>query len=655
MQIEHAAFCHSALRQAQAVGLDGTTRVLNFASLSFDAAMGEILTTLILGKTVCVLSEEERLNDLVSAITRLRAEWAFFTPSLLSSIQPDDVSTLKVICCGGEAMDEKLIPIWKNRVKFINGYGPTESSVFCCSNLDPSTDSPKNIGRCFSGRGWVTRPNNINSLVPIGAVGELIIESPALARGYLNDETNTANAFMNSPKWIPNRRQYAGRVYRTGDLVYQEPDGSFVCIGNIGQQVKLRGQRFEITEVERQIRQVQNITQVAVMIYGSGSHAQLIAVISLSHLQDYAGAPIQLLDGIAASKAIEVADNVRSHLSQRLPAFMVPTCILAVNQIPFTVGAKLDRRKIGEWVRALSPHELRSYNSLISQDTLCQPSNGLEVDIRAIWGSVLNIPEDSISTAVSFMHLGGDSISAMQVVARLRSAGIGSSNVQDILQSGGISELALSIQVGGDEMPADANEDDDPDSAFDLSPVQQWFFSASPSGTDRFNQSTLLRISRPVIERDMSNAVAAVLKRHSMLRARFQQGEDGAWKQRTVLTEQAGVIFEVHHVSSLEELISVISSAETTLSIQHGPVFKAQLLIMKQQQYIFVTAHHLVVDLVSWRIILRDLEEHINHGKLSETPPTSFKTWINNQKISAGESPILQSTNHAKTEDCSEF
>ncbi|RYP91522.1 hypothetical protein DL770_002368 [Monosporascus sp. CRB-9-2] len=631
--VEHAAFCHSALLQLHGVGLDRSSRVLNFASLSFDAAMGEILTTLILGKTVCVLSEYERLNDLVAATTRLMADWAFFTPSLLSSIQPEDVRTLRVICCGGEAMDEKLVGTWKGRVTFVNGYGPTECSVFCCSNLDPTVESPKNIGRCFSGRAWVTRADDTNSLVPVGAVGELIIESPAIARGYLNDETSTAEAFVSSPKWSSvDEADVPRRVYRTGDLVFQEPDGSLVYVGRLGSQIKLRGQRCETAEIERQINQIQDVAQVAVMLYGSGAHAKLVAVISLTPLPDYAGSEIQLLDGQRVSKAMEIAAKARSHLGQRLPAFMVPTCVLAVSRIPLTVGGKLDRRKINEWVRALSLYELRSYNSLTTDETHRKPANALEISIRDIWGSVLNVQEDTISTAVSFMHLGGDSISAMQVVARFRSAGIGSATVQEILQANSISELASAIQGRGDHESTDANEDERLNSPFDLSPVQQWFFSKSPTGTSHFNQSTVLRINRPVLARDMASAVAAVVKRHSMLRARFEQDDSGNWKQKIVSVEQAGTSFGASHLQDAKELVSIVSAAETELDISNGPVFAVRLFDIKQQQYLFVTAHHLVVDLVSWRIILRDLEEYLDRGKLSEVPPLSFRAWLEGRK-----------------------
>ncbi|RYP18895.1 hypothetical protein DL765_003683 [Monosporascus sp. GIB2] len=654
--VEHAAFCHSALLQLHGVGLDRSSRVLNFASLSFDAAMGEILTTLILGKTVCVLSEYERLNDLVAATTRLRADWAFFTPSLLSSIQPEDVRTLRVICCGGEAMDEKLVDTWRGRVTFINGYGPTECSVFCCSNLDPTVESPKNIGRCFSGRAWVTRADDTNSLVPVGAVGELIIESPAMARGYLNDETRTAEAFVSRPKWsLVDEADVPRRVYRTGDLVFQEADGSLVYVRRLGSQVKLRGQRFETVDIERQIIQIQDVAQVAVMLYGSGAHAKLVAVISLTPLPDYAGSEIQLLDGQRVSKATEIAEKARSHLGQRLPAFMVPTCVLAVNQIPLTVGGKLDRRKINEWVQALSLHELRSYSSLSHDETHRKPANALEISIRDIWSSVLNIQEDTISTASSFMHLGGDSISAMQVVARFRSAGIGSATVQEILQANSISELASVIQGRGDHKSTDANEDERLNSLFDLSPVQQWFFSKSPTGTSHFNQSTVLRINRPVLAGDMASAVTAVVKRHSMLRARFEQDGSGNWKQKIVSVEQAGKSFAAYHLQDVKELVSIVSATETALDISNGPVFAVRLFDMEQQQYLFVTAHHLVVDLVSWRIILRDLEVYLDRGKLSEVPPLSFRTWLEGREGLSGGIQAKESIGPDLLLDCDAF
>ncbi|RYO88738.1 hypothetical protein DL764_008691 [Monosporascus ibericus] len=469
--IDHGAYCFSALHQAHGVNVDRSSRVFSFASLSFDAAMLDILTTLILGKTVCVPSEKERVDDLAGVITRLRADSVMFTPSLLSTINPDSVPTLKTIISGGEPLDAKIIDTWKDRVLLINGYGPAECSVVCSSNMSPSPDSPKNVGRPFSARMWVSKPEDYHTLVPVGAVGELLLESPALSRGYLNDETRTAAAFVDSPRWSPKDESgKSRRLYRTGDLVYQEADGSIVYVGRKDSQVKVRGQRCETAEIERQMLQTPGIAQAVVVLAGAGDSRrhQLVAVIALSDVavpEEGKKAGLEILDAEHASKAKKLAEEACRHLTRNLPGFMVPTAVLAVRRIPLSVSGKTDKKKVGDWVTSLPEGQLIAANSLTSleDEVVCEPANPLEATLRDIWAAVLKMPAGNISTARSFVQLGGDSISAMQVMAKCRDEGIAHVSVKNILHTTGISELATI------DARQDASNGVDSNSSFDAS------------------------------------------------------------------------------------------------------------------------------------------------------------------------------------------
>lgn len=644
--IEHSAFCSAAIQQYDGIGFADATRVLNFASLSFDASMGEILTTLILGRTVCVVSEHDRMNNLAEAITTLKAEWAFFTPSLLSTIDPASVPSLKTICCGGESLDAKTVEVWAERLRFINVYGPTECTVMCCSNFYKSkADSPRNIGRPFSARFWITLPGDFNQLIPIGAIGELLIEGPVLARGYLNDKTKTEAAFVECPEWSP-LDEYGKyrRLYRTGDLVRYQSDGSIVYVGREDSQVKVRGQRCETGEIEHHILKNADIGQAAVVLDKSdGRSQQLVAVMALKHTgrTDSAESQIQLVDKAWHPLAAAAVDSVHRTLSERLPNFMIPACFLIVERIPLTIGGKMDRQKVIRWLSSISEDQLRSSNKLGQVEQVSKPTNALEAQLHQVWSNVLNVPKEQLSTTDSFLRLGGDSISAMQVMARCRSEGMKSVTVQDILQTKSIVQLASRIASRPEESAGglQSQNSEIENSPFDLSPVQKWFFAKSPEAPSHFNQSILLQIGRHLSVQSVTEALTKVVGRHSMLRARFEKSEDGTWRQAIVPNGVGISRVHTHRLKETQEIISIVAATEKSLDIRSGPVFSADVFEVQERQYLFLTAHHLVIDLVSWRIILRDLEKHLLQGNTSDPAPLSFQTWIKAQRSRLGSLP----------------
>lgn len=218
--IEHSAFTTSAMAHGKAQLTYSTSRVLQFASYSFDASLVEILTTLIYGGCVCVPSEYERTNDVVGAMKRMKVNWAVLTPSFIRQITPEEVPELKTLILAGEAMSASDISVWGSAVSLVNGYGPSECAVASLVNscVTPGTD-PSNIGFAVGGRAWITDPLNCHRLSPIGCIGELCIEGPTLARNYLDNKEATAAAFIENPAWL-NGDGIGGRrrVYRTGDV-----------------------------------------------------------------------------------------------------------------------------------------------------------------------------------------------------------------------------------------------------------------------------------------------------------------------------------------------------------------------------------------------------------------------------------------------------
>jgi amino acid adenylation domain-containing protein len=233
--VEHRNVVSSIMAFAPMVSMDATSRVFQFASLTFDAAIMETLAILMLGGCICVPSEDDRLNDVSGAIRRLNVTWTFLTPSIASIIEPASVPSLKHLVCGGEKMSKEVITKWANTVHLMNGYGPTETCVFAViDNAVAASRDPARIGYGIpSTLTWIVDPDNHDRLTPLGAVGELALEGAALAREYLKNPEKNAEAFVTDPAWIKDFESKVGgsrRIYKTGDLCYYNPDGSIEYI-----------------------------------------------------------------------------------------------------------------------------------------------------------------------------------------------------------------------------------------------------------------------------------------------------------------------------------------------------------------------------------------------------------------------------------------
>ncbi|KAL7771437.1 hypothetical protein CFE70_001380 [Pyrenophora teres f. teres 0-1] len=303
--LEHRAVSTSCLGHGRAFGITDQSRVLQFTSYTFDFCMAEIITTLLYGGCICVPSDRDRRSDLAKAINAMGANWALLTPSVAQLLNPSDVPTLKILVIGGEQVTSTDWNRWPTSVQLINGYGPTECCIVCAGYTTTQAFTTGTIGRAIASVSWVVDPENHHKLAPLGSVGELLVEGPILARGYLNDAEKTAAAFIEDPAWLMDGCQgYAGRhgrLYKTGDLVQYNDDGNLICLGRKDSQVKLRGQRIELGEIEHHLREcLPEATQMAVEVIlpsEESKHATLAAFVRLE--QDYCHIPaVGILAGV---------------------------------------------------------------------------------------------------------------------------------------------------------------------------------------------------------------------------------------------------------------------------------------------------------------------------------------------------------------------
>ena len=249
--IEHRQLSTSAVNVGKTAGFDDRARILQFSAYTFDPCVMEMIGTLVHGGCICIPSDWQRMNSLTDFMNEASVTCAFLTPSIVKRVPLNTVQSLHTLCMGGEKVEADIAHEWENKVRLLIVYGPAECTIIC-SILDTSQYSADDgsIGYAVGARSWIVDASDVDRLCPIGAVGELIVEGPMVGRGYINDEKKTNEAFIKNPSWMP----MPARVYKTGDLVRYNQDGSIRFLDRKDTQVKLRGQRIEQGEVEQQIR-----------------------------------------------------------------------------------------------------------------------------------------------------------------------------------------------------------------------------------------------------------------------------------------------------------------------------------------------------------------------------------------------------------------
>ncbi|PQE22797.1 non-ribosomal peptide synthetase protein [Rutstroemia sp. NJR-2017a BBW] len=351
--ITHQAYCSGARDHSKALLFKRTSRFLQFASYTFDTSIEDILTTLISGGCLCIPSEEERVSDIPGAITRMNVNAADLTPSYISSISPDSVPSLKQVTLGGEPITANVIKTWANRVRLINAYGTTECCVTSICREVSADTHPANIGCPVGAVAWIVATENSDQFLPIGAVGELLVEGPAMAEGYLNDKEKTAAAFISSPKWARNINSHSRprRLYRTGDLAQYNSDGSIHYLGRKDTRMKLRGLRIEMGDVEHHLLSHPFVRRAMVALPTAGPYSDQLTAISELHRDNEPN--VQTGIDIMSKSELEALNFdwsiLSAHLKDRLPAYMAPSSWIVIKTMQLHSSGKLDRSKLGKW------------------------------------------------------------------------------------------------------------------------------------------------------------------------------------------------------------------------------------------------------------------------------------------------------------------
>ncbi|WP_033155128.1 non-ribosomal peptide synthetase, partial [Bacillus paralicheniformis] len=548
-------------------------RILLTASLGFDAMTFEVFGPLLNGACLYISDKETYLDSdrLKTFIQQNGITTLWLTSSLFNQLSEQNERTfsdLSRLILGGEALSPNHVNRVRNAAPNLalwNGYGPTENTTFStCFRIEHEYKHSIPIGRPIA-NSTAYIVNSRGRLQPMGVIGELCVGGDGLARGYFGRPELTKE------KFVPNPFTPGERMYRTGDLARWLKDGSIEYIGRMDDQVKIRGYRIELGEIEAALRQIDGVKEAAVIVRtGPSGHKELLAYMSLQ-----------------AEMKIE---KVRSLLSQQLPGFMIPAHLVELAALPLTQNGKLDRR-------ALPEPETTAINTAYAP-----PRNQLEERFAVIWQEVLGVEKVGIED--SFFELGGDSIKALQVSARLGRFDL-KITAGDLFRHPTIKEAAPLIRK------TERNIDQRPiEGEVPWTPVQRWFLAQHIEKRQHFNQSVMLHSSEGFQEQPLRTALQHLVIHHDALRMTII--DDGGQLQqfnRGIHGELYSLnIRDLSKTAQWEKLIEdEVADLQRSIHLQTGPLLKAGLFNTMSGTYLFLTIHHLVVDGVSWRILLEDL------------------------------------------------
>ena len=565
-------------------GLTPADRVLQKTPFSFDVSVWEFFWPLLTGAALVVAEPGAHRDPLAlrQVINEGEVSVLHFVPSMLQAFvasgELEHCPSLKQVMCSGEALPYELQQQFCQRhaAKLHNLYGPTEAAIdvsyWACDEENERHIVP--IGRPIDNLRLYILDTWLEP-VPQGVAGELYIGGFGLARGYHARPGLTAERFVADPFGD------GGRLYRTGDLARWRADGAIEYVGRIDHQVKIRGLRIELGEIEARLQAHPQVEEAVVVARDTPQGKQLV------------GYAVAGCDGEA----------LRQALAEQLPEFMVPARILVLDAMPLSPNGKLDRK-------ALPAPEFNA-----QQADYQAPETAHEKLLAEIWQSVLGVAQ--VGREDNFFELGGDSIVSIQVVSRARQAGL-QLTPKDMFQHQSLRALASVVREAVSEPEQGPEQGETP-----LLPIQRLFFATPMPQRAHWNQAVLLHCRETLDAQRLAATLAALQAHHDALRLRF--AADGS---HAVHAEQvAADVLWLRDAADVSELDQHCAAAQHSLDLARGPLLRAMLVNMGDgSQRLLLVVHHLVIDGVSWRVLLEDLQAHYA-GHPLPSRSSSFKRW----------------------------
>lgn len=597
-----AALCRA---QEAAFALTPGSRVFQFAPFSFDASVSEILTTLSTGGTLvlppCGAVQSDVAAALVAAAGRRAITHVTLPPSLLAGLSEADLPGIETVVVAGEAAPEGLLARWAAGRRVVNAYGPTEATVCASMQRCDAVDPRPSIGSAIGGTTLAVLNEWLNPC-GIGVPGEICIGGVGLARGYLHRPGETARRFVPDPYGaVP-----GARLFRTGDQGALLADGRLQYLGRASGLVKIRGVRIEPDGIAAVLSRHEAVREALVLVTSRGRQAELVAAV------------------IARDGGIDPA-TLRTHAARVLSPPEVPSRFMVLDRWPLTPAGKIDRAKL------LADNE-PPRSAAASGDGASGSGEGSGYLIRNAFRQVLSAPDAGMDD--DYFDLGGDSILALQVSAILRRHGM-EVGPGEVLQHRTPACLA---EASRGRWRGEASVAEPDEAEVELSPIQSWFLSRGP-GTPlgapvRLTLDVRLSIAAPLNEAVLKHSLGMLGRRHDALRLRLVPAPDG-WRQvYAPRNEELLPLDLVAGPFSEDGLADCVRKAQARLDPVRGPMARAVYVAdgPDRSPELIILAHHLVVDVASWRVLLEDLDLCYAAALAQDVPAPplagpSFRQW----------------------------
>ncbi len=616
--ISHGSVLNHNFSVKRIFDLTEKDRMLQFATINFDAAVEEIFPTLENGATL-VLRNNERLISGADLLKLIREEqltivdlptayWHQWVNEL-EEMNETVPGSLKLVILGGDKASAEQVLKWNrlsgSKVRLLNTYGPTETTIIStayeATDEDQSGDKAEEfpIGRPIDNTEVYIVDAHLQP-VPIGVPGELLIGGAGLARGYLNQPQLTAEKFIPNP--FNNRA--GGRLYRTGDLVKFRTDGEIEFVGRVDYQVKIRGFRVEPGEIESILASHPQIKEAAVLVNSDlPGEKRLIAYYVLQN-----------------NAELSVKD-LRAFLAQQLPEYMVPAAFIELDTMPLTANGKIDRKALPK------PDQETVIQS--SETEFVEPRTPTEEVIAAIYAEVLSV--EKVGVMHNFFELGGHSLLATQLISRVNKTFDVEVPLKALFEGPTVSQLALivdgaKLQAKGFKAPKMVPVSRDQKLPLSFAQQRLWFLDQLEPNSPFYNLPETYTISGPLQVEILEQAINAIIERHETLRTTFhkQEGEPvqtihDSLKIKIQVTDLRDLP-EAEKEKQVQTLVQ--REALTPISLDTLPLFSLSLIQTAPEEHVIILIlHHIISDNWSSQIMMAEMAALYNAFKNDEPNP----------------------------------
>lgn len=561
--------------------INSTDVVLQQSSISFDTHVEEVFPVLLSGGQLIVLTDNNRnIDTLRTVVEEKEITVLSSTPLVINELNktPEVLASLRCLISGGDVLKANHISNILGRFPLYNTYGPTESTVCCTYQEVKTVKDIYSIGKPIANR-QVLILDEKQALVPIGSVGEIYIGGAGLAKGYINNEEETASKFINISL------DDTARVYRTGDLGKWNTDGTIEFIGRSDYQLKIRGYRIELGEIENIFSTCFSVEDVVVKAFGEGDDKYLAAF-------------------YVSNETLPTVQNIRKQLFGKLPTYMIPSEFIELEEFPKNTNAKIDRKRL------VLPTNVKKESSNLSV-----PITTAEISMAGVWQEVLQV--NSIGVNENFFQKGGHSINGTILISKINHLFNCNLSLKDLFLNPTISELLSEVEH------TENNERDN----IQLLPVQEkyeishaqkrlFFLSSLEQEISSYNIPVVYNLNGPLDIDILERAFRDLIGRHESLRTYFVSGADRIF-QRIEKSEDVSFNLKVLPCNAKwteTELDNKIRSVvNKKFNLRFAPLFRTALFKKDESNFIFCfVISHLVADGWSVKVLFKELFETYN-------------------------------------------